>query len=242
MSKRRKTSKYNEVTDLAQALILNGKATTEGPQRKTWTIHDLRQIKPLTPRQEEMFHDFFMGKNICAHGSAGTGKTYIALWLALNETMRKESGIRRIIIVRSAVQTRDMGFTPGTVEEKIALYEVPYRAMFHDFFGRWSTYDDMKAAGLVEFCTTSFLRGLTWDDAIVVVDEGQNMTMHEIDTIMTRLGERSRMIFVGDISQNDLRKVAARMSCFSTIQFTSHDIVRSEFVKQWIVAREEVGV
>jgi phosphate starvation-inducible protein PhoH len=251
MSKRRKTSKQNELFDLTEALVRNGKAIDQGPKRKTWTIHDLRQIKPLTATQEEMFHDFIMGKNICAYGSAGTGKTFIALWLALNELLRKESGVHRIIIIRSAVPTRDQGFLPGTLEEKSAVYEAPYRDMIHDFFGRYSTYDDMKATGVIEFCTTSYLRGLTWDNAIVIVDEGQNMRFDEINTIMTRVGKYTRLIFVGDLTQTDLHrandcsgmidllKILPSLPSFNTIRFTHHDIVRSEFVKQWIVATEE---
>lgn len=256
MSRRSRKSVHskhdNNVFEL-RSLALNHQAIAEGPQKKHWTSHDLRTVRPLTPAQEEMFHDFFAGKNICAHGSAGTGKTYVALWLACNELVRKDSDIRRIIIVRSAVPGRDVGFVPGTLEEKVALYEVPYRDMFHDFFGRWSSYEDMKEAHLVEFTTTSFIRGVTWDDAIVVVDEGQNMTFHEINTIMTRIGENSRIIFTGDLPQTDLRKtkfdcsgmadfvtVASQMSSFSTVKFTYHDIVRSAFVKEWIIASEQV--
>lgn len=250
ITKRRKTSKQNNVFDLTEALVRNGKATDDGPQKKRWTIHDLRHIKPLTPTQQELFYDFFEGKHICGHGSAGTGKSFISLYLALNELFKRDSAIQKIIIVRSAVPTREMGFVPGTLEEKTALYEQPYKDMFAELLGRASSYTDMKEAGIVQFTTTSFIRGVTWDNAIVIVDEGQNMTMHEINSVLTRLGESSRMMFLGDLPQTDLRKnnektgmdtfiqIAKTMDAFSVIQFNHNDIVRSAFVKAWIIASE----
>lgn len=250
---RRKKARNGNVVDLATALINNGKAMEEGPKRRRWTIHDLKQIKPLTTNQEAMFYDFFDGKNVFAYGSAGTGKTYIALFLALNEMLNQRSGIDRVIIVRSTVATRDIGFMPGTLDEKVAVYERPYKDMFADLIGRLTSYDDMKAAGKVEFITTSFIRGLTWDNAVIVVDEIQNMTFHEIDSIMTRVGENSRIIAVGDLAQTDLTKkndqsgiertlrVVQRMNEFGVVHFTRHDIVRSDFVKSWIVASEETS-
>lgn len=250
--KRNKQSNNARIMDLAEALINNGRAIEEGPRRKQWTKHDLKHIQPLTSTQREMFHDFFAGKHICAYGSAGTGKTYIALYLALNE-MLKSQLIDRIIIVRSAVPTRDMGYMPGTLEEKEALYERPYRDMCADLLGRPNSYQDMKDAGVIQFCTTSYVRGLTWDNAIIIADEAQNMIWHEINSIVTRLGEESRLIIVGDIPQDDLvRKreqtgmerlinVADIMSAFSVIRFTYHDIVRSKFVKDWIMTCEGVA-
>lgn len=241
----------NNVYKLEKALVENGRAWEEGPKRKTWTRHDLNAITPMTPNQEEMFHDFMAGQNICAHGSAGTGKTYVAIFLALNEILNPKSDVNKLMIVRSAVSTRDVGHLPGTLEEKTMLYEAPYKDMFTDFMGRPATYQDMKEAGLVEFLTTSFIRGVTWDDCIIVVDEAQNMSFHEINTIMTRLGRNSRIIIVGDTIQTDLRKkgdesgmpklleVTHRMGRFTNIQFNRHDIVRSEFVKQWITAVED---
>jgi phosphate starvation-inducible protein PhoH len=198
-----------------------------------------------------MFHDFFNGQHICAHGSAGTGKSFVAIFLALNELFRNED-INKIIIVRSAVPTRDMGFMPGTLEEKEMHYELPYQEMFAYFLGRKSSYQDMKDAGIVKFCTTSYVRGVTWDNAVVIVDEGQNMTMSEIDSVITRLGENSRLIVCGDAQyQQDLTKretsgfkeaisIMKRMPSFSIIEFTYHDIVRSEFVKSWIRARQDM--
>jgi len=254
MSRKRKTVAHNNVVELTQALYLNGRAIQEGPKRKTWSRHDLKHIRPLTPTQEEMFQDFMNGNNIVAHGSAGTGKSYIALFLALNEYLKHDSTYERIIIVRSAVPTRELGFLPGTLTEKVALYELPYKDIFADLMGRFSTYEDMKEANIVQFCTTSFIRGLTWDNTLVVVDEAQNMTWGEFDSIITRLGDNSRFIICGDHGhQCDLKKgeqscfgnllkLASKLPNVSPILFTPNDIVRSSFVKSWIMEREAMGM
>lgn len=248
-----KTSR-NNVFHLQEALLANGQAVSEGPKRKTWSSHDLADIKPLTYNQQAMFRDFIEGRCIVAHGTAGTGKTFAAIFLAMNEILRVGAECDKLVIVRSAVPTREQGFVPGTLEEKAAIYEAPYGPMFQKLFGRTNTYKDMKEAGLVQFETTSFNRGVTWDNVIVVVDECQNMTFHELNTLMTRLGNYSRIIFCGDVPQKDLNKrgdetgmpkflqVAERMDSFSIIKFNKHDIVRGPLVKEWIEACEEVGV
>lgn len=244
----------NNIEFLNQAIEQNATAKLEGPKKKKWSQHDLKTIKPLTPTQEDMFHAWFNGDNIAAHGSAGTGKTYLALFLALQDVIATQSQ-HRIILVRSAVPTREIGFLPGGLEEKTALYELPYHDILHDLVGRASTYQDMKDAGIIEFMTTSFIRGLTWDNAIVIVEEGENMTFHEIDSIMTRLGQNSRIIFTGDMKQTDLdgskrlgesgmgkfMQVINNMKHFASIGFTSQDIVRSAFVKSWIMAQENLA-
>lgn len=252
MSRKRKQSARAQIINLSEALVDNGRAMTEGPKRKTWTKHDLRHTKPLTIAQEDMFHAFFDGQHICAHGSAGTGKSFVAVYLALNELFRSPD-IDKIIIVRSAVPTRDMGFMPGTLEEKEAFYELPYADMFADMLGRNSTYQDMKSAGIVKFCTTSYVRGLTWDNAVIIVDEIQNMTMSEIDSVITRTGRDSKLILCGDDKYQqdlkngqscvkDLLRVLSAMKSFSTICFRPEDIVRSELAKSWIKTREELQV
>lgn len=246
-----KNRKVEQIEFLQEVIFHNGMAQAEGPKRKHWSKHDLLNIQPLTPRQREMFEAFFQGDQICATGSAGTGKTFIALYLALNEVLDGRFQ-KRIVIARSAVPTRDMGHLPGTKEEKEAPYEQPYRDMLQALCGRASTYDDMKAAGVIEFMSTSHIRGLTWDNTIILVDECQNMTWHELNSIMTRLGDNSRIIFTGDLLQTDLNKhrndcsgmkrliaTAKRMNEFSLIEFNVEDIVRSGLVKAWIMAAEE---
>lgn len=243
----------NNVYQLEEALYANGRAMADGPKKKHWSRHDLTNVQPLTPTQREMIYEYAHGSNILASGSAGTGKTFLALYLALNDVLNPESDVDKVVIVRSAVPTRDLGFTPGTLEEKAALYEAPYKDIFHDLIGRANTYQDMKDSHLVDFQTTSYIRGVTWDNAVIVVDEVQSMTFHEINTIMTRLGRNSRIILCGDLPQTDLRKkgessgmeklmrVADRMGGFANVNFTRYDIVRSDFVKSWIVACEEEG-
>jgi phosphate starvation-inducible protein PhoH len=244
----------SDIRELSQALMENGRASEAPTKRKKWSIHDLKHIRALTPMQEDMFQDFFAGNNIIAHGSAGTGKTYIASFLALTEYLRHEADIGQIFIIRSAVPTRDVGFLPGSIEEKAEQYELPYKDIFADLLGKSNSYDDMKEAGIVKFCTTSYLRGLTWDNAIIIVDEAQSMTFHELNTIMTRVGKNCRIMVCGDLNQNDLNgkngksgfgeflHVASAMRGFSSIQFTSNDIVRSDFVKSWIAACEANGM
>ena len=156
-----------------------------------------------------------------------------------------------MIIVRSVVPTREIGFLPGDLNDKVSVYETPYKDICAELIGRSSTYDDMKEAGIVQFMPTSFIRGLTWDNAIVVVDECQNMTFHEINSIVTRLGQNSRIIFTGDTNQTDLRPVDCGMTkmlsvvdnieTFAKVKFTTDDIVRSNIVKSWIVAAEAVA-
>lgn len=251
MSKKRRAGRKGQVQELQQALLLNGQAMEEDRKRKTWSTHDIKTIKPLTPTQTDMFHAWCQGDNICAHGSAGTGKTFLAFYLALEELFTQK--YQKIILVRSAVPTRDIGFLPGTLEEKMQQYEQPYHDIMHELLGRGSTYSDMKEAGVVEFHSTSFLRGLTWDNAIVIVDEVENLTFHEIDNVMTRIGENTRIIFTGDTRQTDLDgskrlgsegltqalKVFEHMKSFTTIQFSEMDIVRSDLVKSWIVASNQ---
>ena len=249
----RKTRHHEDIDFLTDALHLNGATILEGPKKKRWTQHDIETIHPLKPAQEEMFHSWFNGQNICAYGSAGTGKTFLAIYLALNEIVSGRSEYKRIKIVRSVVPTREVGYLPGTLEEKISVYEQPYHDIVAELTGCWKGYEHMKDARLIEFVPTSFIRGLTWDNTIVIVDEGQNMDFHEIDSVMTRIGQHSRMIFTGDVKQSDLRKrnektgMPQAIQCmeahgdFDMVQFNRHDIVRSDFVKKWIAATEELA-
>lgn len=236
---------------MLNAITVNNRAITEGPKKRKWSRHDLKSISPLTDNQRVMMRSFFEGSHICAHGSAGTGKSYLALYLALSEIFNPETDPVKLIIVRSVVPTRDVGFLPGTLDEKTAMYELPYSDILHDLLGRPSSYADMKEAGLIHFTTTSFIRGLTWDNAVVVVDECQNMTAHEINGIMTRVGKGTRVIFCGDLVQSDLRDskkeqtgmvkfldIVQTLSDFEDISFTYYDIVRSDFVKRWIMSSE----
>lgn len=255
MAQKSRTKKDRQIKELTEVLEINGKALHEGPRKKNFTSHDLRHIKPLNAAQESMFESYFQGNNIIAHGSAGSGKTFIALYLALNDIINNKNGSSRIIIVRSAVQGREIGHLPGDILEKMAPYELPYKDIVHDLLGKHDAYDTMKSFGMIEFMPTSFVRGLTWDNAIVIIDELQNMNFHELNSVVTRLGENSKIIACGDCYQNDLHlqkfdqsgfnkflEVARRSGAFDDILFTRDDIVRSGFVKKWITALEESNV
>lgn len=254
MAKKSRTGRKLHLENFETALRLNGSAKEENRKRKSWTIHDLKSVRPITPSQEDLFCEWLndSSNNILAHGSAGTGKSFLALYLALGEVLQQEQ--QKIIIVRSAVPAREIGFTPGTEAEKMSVYESPYHNILHELVGRSSTYQDMKDAGLVEFVSTSFIRGVTWDNSIIIFDEIQNATWEEINTVITRVGYNSRIILCGDIKQNDLHfkrndisgfdkliKVASKMNSFKQIHFTQEDIVRCEFVKEWIIACENVA-
>ena len=216
----------------------------------------MRQIRPLTPTQSDMFDSYKEGFNLAAIGTAGTGKTMCAMYLALNDVLKK-GGFERIIIIRSAVQTREQGFMPGTKEQKEALYSVPYSDIVSDLFGRKDAYKILEQKGMIEFMTSSFVRGLTFDNAIIIVDECQSMTYHELDTIITRVGESSKIIFCGDTRQDDLGisrnrsdvsglsdflRVLNSIESFETIKFTPDDVVRSGLVKEYILAKERLLV
>ena len=218
------------------------------------TKFGMRPIKPLTPTQSDLFDSYNQGYNIAAIGTAGTGKTMCAMYLALNDVLNK-GGYEQIIVIRSAVQTREQGFMPGTKEQKEALYSVPYSDIVNDLFGRGDAYRILEQKGMIKFMTSSFVRGLTFDNAIIIVDECQSMTYHELDTIITRVGESSKIVFCGDTRQDDLAtsknradvsglsdflKVISKIRSFETIKFTPEDIVRSGLVKEYILAKERM--
>lgn len=251
MATRRKSKKDRQIEFLEDALIHNGEAAKQ--PKKRFTLHDLKTIRPMSTGQEIMFNSYFSGKHIVASGSAGTGKTYAALYLALTDVLNSESKQDKIIIVRSAVATRDIGFLPGSILEKLMAYEEPYKDIMKDLLRKNTAYDDMKELDKLSFMSTSYVRGLTWDNAVIILDEVQSMTFHEINSVVTRLGKNSRLIICGDIGQNDLVtkkseqsgfnrmiEVTNRMDDFDTINFTRNDIVRSKFVKSWICACEDV--
>ena len=214
---------------------------------------ELKKFDPLTENQSKFFEAYKRGDYftmLC--GSAGTGKSFIACYKAMEEVLDKTSSFHRVVIVRSAVQSRDLGFTPGSVEEKMSLYEQPYMQIYHTLFGRRDAYEALKECGRIEFISTSFIRGMSFDDAIIIVDECQNMTFEELSTIMTRVGYRSKIIFCGDYKQTDLyrnnkdksgmkkfHEIAKMMPSFTNIEFTTDDIVRSSLVKDFLIAVEK---
>ena len=213
-------------------------------------LDDLITISPKTAKQKEFFDaykagDYFM----CLHGVAGTGKSYIALYKAIEEVMDKSNPYQKVVIVRSSVQSRDMGYLPGDANEKMEQFIQPYRQITADLFKRKDAWDRLVEQGYVEFVSTSFIRGTTFTNAVLLVDEFQNMNFEELDTIITRVGHTSKIVFCGDVRQTDLRKkddktglpkflaIADRMKEFSRFEFTVDDIVRSSLVKNYIIAK-----
>lgn len=212
----------------------------------------LKPISPLTMNQRKTFELYRDGKNLMLHGMAGTGKTFISMYLALNDVINREL-YDNVTLIRSVVPTRDMGFLPGTQGEKSKAYEMPYFPIATDLFGRGDAYEVLKNKKLVNFITTSFIRGTTINDSVIIVDEVENMTFHEIDSVITRVGKNCRIIFCGDFRQSDLQKsedrngllkfmdIVDKLRNFGYIEFTQDDIVRSGLVREYIIAKTDLG-
>ena len=220
----------------------------------------LRDIEALTPNQQKLFEAYAENKNLVAYGAAGTGKTFITLYNALKDVLDQETPYEKIYIVRSLVATREIGFLPGDHEDKSTLYQLPYKAMVKYMFEMPTgadfemLYGNLKAQDTIDFWSTSFIRGTTFDKAIIIVDEYQNLNYHELDSIMTRVGEQSKIMFCGDATQSDLVKTNERngiidfmkilrlMPSVDVIEFGVEDIVRSGLVKEYIVAKMELNL
>lgn len=211
----------------------------------------LRTFQPLTNNQRRAFESYYNGKNLMLYGSAGTGKTFLSMYLSLQEIL--ESDIyQKLVIVRSAVPSKNQGFLPGSLKEKTKVYESPYYAICSELFGRGDAYDVLKSKNKIEFHSTSYNRGITFSDCIILVDEIQNLTAPECDTIITRAGDNCKIIFAGDIRQTDLVrqheqsgmsdfiKILQRLHAFDIIEFGAEDIVRSRLVKAYIMARNDL--
>jgi len=220
----------------------------------------LVEVSPLTDNQRILFDSYSQHKNIVAYGVAGTGKTFITLYNALKEVLDDSTPYERVYIVRSLVSTREIGFLPGDHEDKSTLYQIPYKNMVKYMFQMPSDadfemlYGNLKSQETIKFWSTSFLRGTTLDNAIIIVDEFQNLNFHELDSIITRVGENSKICFCGDASQTDLVKtndkngivdfmnILRKMISFDIIEFDVDDIVRSGLVKEYIIAKLQSGM
>ena len=220
----------------------------------------LRDIEALTPNQQKLFDAYAENNNLVAYGCAGTGKTFITLYNALKDVLDQETPYEKIYIVRSLVATREIGFLPGDHEDKSTLYQIPYKHMVKYMFEMPTEadfemlYGNLKAQDTIDFWSTSFIRGTTFDKTIVIVDEFQNLNYHELDSIMTRVGEQSKIMFCGDATQSDLVKQNERngiidfmrilrlMPSVDVIEFGVEDIVRSGLVKEYILAKLELNI
>ena len=219
----------------------------------------MRDIEPLTQNQQVLFNAYAENKNLVAYGCAGTGKTFITLYNALRDVLSQTTPYEKIYIVRSLVATREIGFLPGDHDDKSLLYQIPYKHMVKYMF-EMSTdadfemlYGNLKAQETIKFWSTSFIRGTTLDNAIIIVDEFQNLNFHELDSIITRVGENTKICFCGDASQTDLVKtndkngivnfmnILRKMPSFDIIEFDMNDIVRSGLVKEYLLSKLEIN-
>ena len=229
-------------------------------RRKPINLDHLKVIEPLTPNQEEVFKAYDEGQNLVLHGCAGTGKTFISLYLALQQVLDPETPYEKVYMVRSLVPTREIGFLPGDHEDKSNLYQIPYKNMVKYMFQMPTDadfemlYGNLKQQDTIKFWSTSFIRGTTIDQAIVLVDESQNLNFHELDSIITRVGEDAKIMFCGDASQTDLQKTNEKNGIldfmkiieqmpedFAMIEFDVNDIVRSGLVREYLVRKMAMG-
>jgi len=229
-------------------------------RKKPINLDYIKKIEPLTDNQEKFFEMYGKGQNLVAYGVAGTGKTFITLYNALMDVLDTKTPYEKIYIVRSLVPTREIGFLPGDHEDKSDIYQIPYKNMVKYMFEMPDDnsfemlYANLKAQGTISFWSTSFIRGTTFDNAILIIDDFQNLNFHELDSIITRVGENSKIHFCGDATQTDLVKTHERngivdfmriinqMPSFDTIEFQPEDICRSGLVKEYIVAKHELGL
>jgi phosphate starvation-inducible PhoH-like protein len=215
---------------------------------------ELYEYHPLTENQKKTYDAWDDGDNLALIGSAGTGKTFLAMYLALECITDKDNQYEKITLFRSVVPTRDMGYLPGTVGEKMEVFETPYKNIISEILGGDQPYKRLLHTHQFEFMTTSFIRGLTVDNSIIIVDEMQNLNFHELDSVMTRVGNNCRIIFCGDYHQSDFRegheregimkfmRIVEQMKNFNVIQFGWEDIVRSDFVRDYIMTKEWLGI
>ena len=220
----------------------------------------MRDIEPLTDNQQVLFNAYAENKNLVAYGCAGTGKTFITLYNALRDVLDQNTPYEKIYIVRSLVATREIGFLPGDHEDKSYLYQIPYKNMVKYMFQMPDDasfemlYSNLMAQDTVDFWSTSFIRGTTFDNTIILVDEFENLNFHELDSIITRVGENSKIVFCGDATQSDLKNTQERngifsfmeilknMPSFDIIEFNAGDICRSGLVKEYIIAKLELQI
>lgn len=238
---------------------INGMSAKQMKRKKPINNDMLVNIEPLTPAQEKVFEFWNNNQNLFMYGAAGTGKTFVALYLALKDVLKEETPYDKVYIVRSLVSTREIGFLPGDHEDKSSLYQIPYKNMVKYMFEMPDDnsfemlYGNLKAQETISFWSTSFIRGTTLDKSIVIVDECQNLNFHELDSIITRVGEDTKIIFCGDVHQSDLVKTNERngilnfmsiiqlMKEFGMIEFGIDDIVRSGLIRSYLVSKMSLG-
>ena len=237
-----------------------GMTAKQMKRKKPYNSEMMVDVQPITANQKIAFKAYEDNKNLFLYGAAGTGKTFITLYMALKQVLNPLTSYNKVVLVRSLVSTREIGFLPGDHEDKSALYQIPYKNMVkymfelptdNEFEMLWG---NLKAQESVTFWSTSFIRGTTLDNSIVIIDESQNLNFHELDSIITRVGEDTKIMFCGDVAQTDLiktnekngildfQKIITRMPEFEQVEFGVDDIVRSGLVKSYITSKIELGM
>ena len=237
----------------------NGMTKKQMKRKKPIDSSYMTEVKPLTENQKTAFAQYSEGKNLLLHGAAGTGKTFISLYLAIQQVLEPSSPYEKVYMVRSLVPTREIGFLPGDHEDKSNLYQIPYKNMVKFMFEMpddnafESLYANLRNQETISFWSTSFIRGTTLDNCIIIVDEFSNLNFHELDSIITRVGQNSRIIFSGDYAQSDLAKsnekngvldflkILQTMPSFTCTEFGIDDIVRSGLVKEYLISKINMG-
>jgi predicted ribonuclease YlaK len=251
MTRKRRGSDQSNVVSMS---------TRQLKKRKPINLDLMKDIDPLTDNQEKLYKSYSSNQNIVAYGVAGTGKTFVTLYNALQDVLDETTPYDKIYIVRSLVATREIGFLPGDHEDKSSLYQIPYKNMVKHMFRMPDDaefemlYGNLKTQGTISFWSTSFIRGTTLDNAIMIVDEFQNLNFHELDSIITRVGENTKIMFCGDATQSDLirtnekngiidfMKILRIMPSFDIIEFGAEDIVRSGLCKEYIISKIQLGL
>jgi phosphate starvation-inducible protein PhoH len=250
MARRKRAEQQNDV----------GLTTRQTKRKKPLSGEYLVDIDPLTDNQRKLFDSYAEQKHLVAYGCAGTGKTFITLYNALREVLDEKTPYEKIYLVRSLVATREIGFLPGSYDDKSDIYQIPYKNMVKAMFDMYDEaaqemlYGNLKSQETIKFWSTSFLRGTTLDNSIIIVDEFQNANFHELCSIITRVGENSKIMFCGDATQSDLiktnekngvidfMKILRTMPSIDIIEFGIDDVIRSGLVKEFLIAQHALGL
>jgi predicted ribonuclease YlaK len=227
--------------------------TSTGSSSKVF-LEQLIDFEPFTDNQKKATDAWYEGQHLFLSGSAGTGKTFLALYLALEQVLDPDEECDNIMIIRSIVPTRDIGFLPGNEDEKKKAFIKPYIDICGEICQDASAWNKLITNKMINFESTSFIRGMTFDDSVIVIDEAQNLNGHELDSVITRVGDRCRVIFCGDYYQSDFRNERERdgilsfleiietMKDFSVIKFNWSDIVRSDLIREYIMTKEMLNI